>query len=191
MLLILSWRRTDALSATVITSSTLKKETIFSVIIALENQNFSSSSPEKTTKGRYQWKCWFDPGPTSQVAGFLTHGSFLSWQGAQKACKLLTEKAKEACRGRTQLGILPGFCQSQHTAQKPDNYNLLFSLVEVCSVGDFQPPLLQMRMAKRPERFVGRRHRAQETWHYNRSAVLAATAQPRIQVRNVRYSLQN
>lgn len=68
--------------------------------------------------------------------------SLESWLGTQKACKLLTEKAKEACRGRTQLRILPGFCQRQHTAQKPVNYSLLFSLVKICSVRDFWPAVL-------------------------------------------------
>lgn len=141
---------------------------------------------------------WSQPHLSGSQAPWPMVASLLSCQEAQKACRLLPEEAKWACRGSRQLGIPPGFCHSQCAAQKSVNYSLGFWPMEKFSVRNFQPALLCGATAapnekgKMAQRFSHREGAGPwETWHYDRSAVLAATAQPRIHFQNVRYSLQN
>lgn len=150
-------------------------------------------------KERKQWKCVFDPGPTSQVSGFLTHGTFpreltrspesmkaadresqWSLQGkitAWDPASLLSETkhCSETCQ--LQFVIFPG--------EDTFHYRFLTSCALCCHHSS------RWECQKGQKDFWGGCIEPWEIWHYSRSAVLAATAQPWIQVWNVRYSLQN
>lgn len=175
--------------------------TALSFIGALENQNFSPTFLEKPIhpKWDYSGNVGLILGPPLRFPGSLTHGSFpvelsISPESMQTADResQVSLQGKQAAWDSTWLLSQPMCCSETCQLQgffSSQWRNFLSEISgQLCSM-----LLLLLQMKKPKAQRASHREGAGpwETWHYGRSAVLAATTQPQIHFQNVRYSLQN